>query len=102
MSGLINVGGKKAGTGVEGAHINLKVKGQNGIELLFRIKRSTKMKNLMFGYYFRQPAGRYFISYWFDGLVLQGHETPDEVLSLSHTVQKKVMQCNPKGSGQIC
>ncbi|KAI3755887.1 hypothetical protein L1987_55696 [Smallanthus sonchifolius] len=93
MSGLINVERKTASTGDNGAHINLKVQGQNGSEFWFRIKRSTKMKNLMFGYYFRQPAGRYFISYWFDGLVLQGHETPDEVLSHSHKQNIKVEGC---------
>ncbi|KAF5800897.1 putative Rad60/SUMO-like domain, Ubiquitin-like domain superfamily [Helianthus annuus] len=31
----------------QSAHINLKVKGQDGNEVFFRIKRSTQLKNLM-------------------------------------------------------
>ncbi|KAA3486850.1 small ubiquitin-related modifier 1-like [Gossypium australe] len=36
------------------AHINLKVKGQDGNEVFFRIKRSTQLKKLMNAYCDRQ------------------------------------------------
>ncbi|CAH8320361.1 unnamed protein product [Eruca vesicaria subsp. sativa] len=40
--------------GVGGAHINLKVKGHDGKEVFFRIKRSTQLKKLMNAYDFRE------------------------------------------------
>nr|ACG34085.1 hypothetical protein [Zea mays] len=39
-----------------GAHINLKVKGQDGNEVFFRIKRSTQLKKLMNAYCDRQSV----------------------------------------------
>ncbi|PKI62240.1 hypothetical protein CRG98_017374 [Punica granatum] len=38
----------------QSAHINLKVKGQDGNEVFFRIKRSTQLKKLMNAYCDRQ------------------------------------------------
>ncbi len=40
----------------QGAHINLKVKGQDGNEVFFRIKRSTQLRKLMSAYCDRQSV----------------------------------------------
>ncbi|KAK2987029.1 hypothetical protein RJ640_004755 [Escallonia rubra] len=52
MSGVTNQEEDKKPT--DQAHINLKVKGQDGNEVFFRIKRSTQLKKLMGAYCDRQ------------------------------------------------
>ncbi|CAN6708057.1 unnamed protein product [Malus baccata var. baccata] len=71
----------------QAAHINLKVKGQDGNEVFFRIKRSTQLKKLMNAYCDRQSVEMNSIAFLFDGRRLRAEQTPDEVpLSpLSHT-----------------
>ncbi|KAF3943126.1 hypothetical protein CMV_030279 [Castanea mollissima] len=54
MSGVTNQEEDKKPTD-QSAHINLKVKGQDGNEVFFRIKRSTQLKKLMNAYCDRQP-----------------------------------------------
>nr|ACG33621.1 ubiquitin-like protein SMT3 [Zea mays] len=62
-----------------GAHINLKVKGQDGNEVFFRIKRSTQLKKLMNAYCDRQSVDMNAIAFLFDGRRLRGEQTPDEL-----------------------
>ncbi|KAL6136958.1 hypothetical protein ACLB2K_062253 [Fragaria x ananassa] len=54
----------------QGAHINLKVKGQDGNEVFFRIKRSTQLKKLMNAYCDRQSVELNSIAFLFDGRLL--------------------------------
>ncbi|OMO89341.1 Ubiquitin [Corchorus capsularis] len=61
------------------AHINLKVKGQDGNEVFFRIKRSTQLKKLMSAYCDRQSVDLSSIAFLFDGRRLRGEQTPDEL-----------------------
>ncbi|XP_021274856.1 small ubiquitin-related modifier 1-like [Herrania umbratica] len=61
------------------AHINLKVKGQDGNEVFFRIKRSTQLKKLMNAYCDRQSVELNSIAFLFDGRRLRGEQTPDEL-----------------------
>ncbi|XP_010536686.1 PREDICTED: small ubiquitin-related modifier 1-like [Tarenaya hassleriana] len=61
------------------AHINLKVKGQDGNEVFFRIKRSTQLKKLMNAYCDRQSVDINSIAFLFDGRRLRGEQTPDEL-----------------------
>ncbi|KAG4112081.1 hypothetical protein ERO13_D13G141600v2 [Gossypium hirsutum] len=61
------------------AHINLKVKGQDGNEVFFRIKRSTQLKKLMNAYCDRQSVDFNSIAFLFDGRRLRVEETPDEL-----------------------
>ncbi|KAK2648998.1 hypothetical protein Ddye_016487 [Dipteronia dyeriana] len=68
------------------AHINLKVKGQDGNEVFFRIKRSTQLKKLMNAYCDRQSVEINSIAFLFDGRRLRAEQTPDEV-SFSHIIQ---------------
>ncbi|WZZ79584.1 hypothetical protein YC2023_100156 [Brassica napus] len=68
---------KKPGDG--GAHINLKVKGQDGNEVFFRIKRSTQLKKLMNAYCDRQSVDMSSIAFLFDGRRLRAEQTPDEL-----------------------
>ncbi|XAR58731.1 hypothetical protein NMG60_11014237 [Bertholletia excelsa] len=61
------------------AHINLKVKGQDGNEVFFRIKRSTALRKLMTAYCDRQSVELNSIAFLFDGRRLRGEQTPDEL-----------------------
>ncbi|CAL5336379.1 hypothetical protein CsSME_00019206 [Camellia sinensis var. sinensis] len=63
----------------QSAHINLKVKGQDGNEVFFRIKRSTQLKKLMNAYCDRQSVEMNSIAFLFDGRRLRGEQTPDEL-----------------------
>ncbi|XP_047950456.1 small ubiquitin-related modifier 1-like [Salvia hispanica] len=60
-------------------HINLKVKGQDGNEVFFRIKRSTALKKLMNAYCDRQSVEYSSIAFLFDGRRLRPEQTPDEL-----------------------
>ncbi|CAM8959255.1 hypothetical protein QQ045_003406 [Rhodiola kirilowii] len=60
-------------------HINLKVKGQDGNEVFFRIKRNTQLKKLMGAYCDRQSVELNSIAFLFDGRRLRGDQTPDEL-----------------------
>ncbi|MQL82888.1 hypothetical protein Taro_015368, partial [Colocasia esculenta] len=62
-----------------GSHINLKVKGQDGNEVFFRIKRSTQLRKLMNAYCERQSVDFQSIAFLFDGRRLRGEQTPDEL-----------------------
>ncbi|KAL8137692.1 hypothetical protein V2J09_003693 [Rumex salicifolius] len=61
------------------AHINLKVKSQDGNEVFFRIKRCTQLKKLMNAYCDRQSADLNAIAFLFDGRRLRADQTPDEL-----------------------
>ncbi|KAJ7961538.1 Small ubiquitin-related modifier [Quillaja saponaria] len=61
------------------AHINLKVKGQDGNEVFFRIKRSTQLRKLMTAYCDRQSVDLNSIAFLFDGRRLRAEQTPDEL-----------------------
>ncbi|KAK0583087.1 hypothetical protein LWI29_033187 [Acer saccharum] len=63
----------------QGAHINLKVKGQDGNEVFFRIKRSTQLRKLMTAYCDRQSVELNSIAFLFDGRRLRAEQTPDEL-----------------------
>ncbi|GFY99091.1 Small ubiquitin-related modifier like [Actinidia chinensis var. chinensis] len=65
--------------GDQSGHINLKVKGQDGNEVFFRIKRSTQLKKLMNAYCDRQSVEINSIAFLFDGRRLRGEQTPDEL-----------------------
>ena len=69
---------KKPG-GDQSGHINLKVKGQDGNEVFFRIKRSTQLKKLMNAYCDRQSVDFNSIAFLFDGRRLRAEQTPDEL-----------------------
>ncbi|KAH6795787.1 hypothetical protein C2S51_036773 [Perilla frutescens var. frutescens] len=60
-------------------HINLKVKGQEGNEVFFRIKRNTQLKKLMNAYCDRQSVEFNSIAFLFDGRRLRAEQTPDEL-----------------------
>ncbi|RAL41859.1 unnamed protein product [Cuscuta campestris] len=70
---------KPTPTADQAAHINLKVKGQDGNEVFFRIKRSTQLKKLMNAYCDRQSVDMNAIAFLFDGRRLRQEQTPDEL-----------------------
>ncbi|KAJ4911286.1 Small ubiquitin-related modifier 1 [Raphanus sativus] len=70
---------KKPGDQGPSAHINLKVKGQDGNEVFFRIKRATQLKKLMTAYCDRQSVDFNSIAFLFDGRRLRAEQTPDEL-----------------------
>ncbi|CAL9753956.1 unnamed protein product [Musa acuminata subsp. burmannicoides] len=63
----------------QSAHINLKVKSQDGNEVFFRIKRSTQLRKLMSAYCDSQSMDFNAIAFLFDGRRLRGEQTPDEL-----------------------
>ncbi|XP_061363511.1 small ubiquitin-related modifier 1-like [Gastrolobium bilobum] len=64
---------------VQGTQINIKVKGQDGNELFFRIKKSTPFRKLMNAYCDRQSVDFNSIAFLFDGRRIRGEQTPDEL-----------------------
>ncbi|KAJ8527863.1 hypothetical protein K7X08_015314 [Anisodus acutangulus] len=79
MSGVAAGEEDKKPTGDQSGHINLKVKGQDGNEVFFRIKRSTQLKKLMNAYCDRQSVDFNSIAFLFDGRRLRAEQTPDEL-----------------------
>ncbi|KAK7305162.1 hypothetical protein VNO77_43062 [Canavalia gladiata] len=79
MSGVTNNNEEDKKPSEQGAHINLKVKGQDGNEVFFRIKRSTQLKKLMNAYCDRQSVDFNSIAFLFDGRRLRAEQTPDEL-----------------------
>ncbi|GAB2228749.1 hypothetical protein Droror1_Dr00022878 [Drosera rotundifolia] len=79
MSGAAPEEDKKPGGGGEAAHINLKVKGQSGNEVFFRIKRNTQLKKLMNAYCDRESQDINAIAFLFDGRRLRGDQTPNDL-----------------------
>ncbi|KAK7320356.1 hypothetical protein VNO77_29764 [Canavalia gladiata] len=78
MSGVANEEDKKH-SDQGAAHISLKVKGQDGNETFFRIKRSTHLKKLMNAYCDRQSVDINSVAFLFDGRRLRAEQTPDEL-----------------------
>ncbi|PHT51862.1 hypothetical protein CQW23_06324 [Capsicum baccatum] len=66
-------------TSDQSGHINFKVKTQDGNEVFFRIKRSTKLKKLMNAYCDRKSVYFNSIACLFDGRRLRAEQTPDEL-----------------------
>ncbi|KAI7731019.1 hypothetical protein M8C21_017413 [Ambrosia artemisiifolia] len=79
MSRVNNDEDKKPGTADQGAHINLKVKNQDNVELFFKIKRNTQLKKLMNAYCDRMSVELNSIVFLFDGRRIRGDQTPDEL-----------------------
>lgn len=71
------VKGENDGEGSE--HINLKVKGQDGNIVHFKIKKKTQLKKLMEAYCARQSLQMDQIRFLFDGNRLRDTQTPDEL-----------------------
>ncbi|GAB2233780.1 hypothetical protein Droror1_Dr00003009 [Drosera rotundifolia] len=78
MSGATEKEKKPAPDGAA-AHINLKVKGKDGNEVFFRIKRGTQLKKLMNAYCDRQSYDLNSIAFLFDGRRLRADQTPQEL-----------------------
>ncbi|XP_077216610.1 small ubiquitin-related modifier 1-like [Tasmannia lanceolata] len=79
MSGVTNNQEVDKKPNDQSAHINLKVKGQDGNEVFFRIKRSTQLRKLMNAYCDRQSVDFNSIVFLFDGRRLQVEQTPDQL-----------------------
>mmetsp|Transcript_18082 Transcript_18082/g.69951 ORF Transcript_18082/g.69951 Transcript_18082/m.69951 type:complete len:100 (+) Transcript_18082:57-356(+) len=60
-------------------HINLRVVGQNGNEVYFKIRRNTPLRKLMNAYCDRQSLGRDTVRFLVDGERLQDDATPDSL-----------------------
>ncbi|VVB16067.1 unnamed protein product [Arabis nemorensis] len=65
--------------GDDGAHIILKVKSQDGDEVLFKIRGNTQLKNLMYAYCDRRGLKIDAFSFFFDMRRLRREQTPDEL-----------------------
>merc|ERR1711959_733567 len=59
--------------------INIKVKGPDGSEVFFKIKKRTQMKKLMDAYCSRSGQDPKSIRFLFEGERIQATQTPDEL-----------------------
>lgn len=62
-----------------GDHINLKVVGQDGNEVFFKIKKHTALKKLMEAYCQRQGVSSGSIRFLYDGRRVMAEQTPKEL-----------------------
>ncbi|CAE6241678.1 unnamed protein product [Arabidopsis arenosa] len=60
------------------AHVILKVKSQDGDEVLFKNKKNTPLRKLMYVYCDRRGLKLDAFAFMFDGARIRGTETPDE------------------------
>mmetsp|Transcript_8403 Transcript_8403/g.34112 ORF Transcript_8403/g.34112 Transcript_8403/m.34112 type:complete len:92 (-) Transcript_8403:118-393(-) len=60
-------------------HISLKVKGQDGQEVFFKIKKTAKLGKMMKAYAERQAIGQDSIRFVFDGMRLNENQSPAEL-----------------------
>ena len=60
-------------------HINIKVKGQDGTEIYFKIKRTTQLKKLMDAYCSRQGIQANMCRFIFDGERIKDDDTPESL-----------------------
>jgi len=66
-------------SGASSDHINLKVSGQDGAEVHFKIKRTTQLKKLMDAYCQRQGKNPASVRFLLDGVRIEGTQTPKEL-----------------------
>lgn len=66
----------------ESAHINLKVQGQDGSVVHFKIKRNTPLRKLMNAYCERTGVRQPQVRFQFDGTRLNDTDTPIKVIFL--------------------
>uniref|UniRef100_A0A4W6FL75 Small ubiquitin like modifier 3a n=1 Tax=Lates calcarifer TaxID=8187 RepID=A0A4W6FL75_LATCA len=71
----------KEGVKTENDHINLKVAGQDGSVVQFKIKRHTPLSKLMKAYCERQGLSIRQIRFRFDGQPINETDTPAQVCS---------------------
>ncbi|CAM6114627.1 unnamed protein product [Calypogeia fissa] len=83
-----------------GGHINLKVKGQDGGEVFFRIKSSATLRKLMNAYCERQSVDASSIAFLFDGRRLRAEQTPAE-LDMEDGDEIDAM-LHQTGGGRLC
>ncbi|KAK1430939.1 hypothetical protein QVD17_14074 [Tagetes erecta] len=79
MSTLNNVEHKKPVTDDQETRITLKVINQDGIEVFFRMKRSTMLQRLINAYCVRHYMNPSRVTFLFDRRLIRGDETPDEM-----------------------
>uniref|UniRef100_A0A8C8Y0R5 Ubiquitin-like domain-containing protein n=1 Tax=Panthera leo TaxID=9689 RepID=A0A8C8Y0R5_PANLE len=72
----------KEGVKTENDHINLKVAGQDGSVVQFKIKRHTPLSKLMKAYCERQGLSMRQIRFRFDGQPINETDTPAQVRKL--------------------
>lgn len=60
-------------------HLNLKVKGTDGNEVFFKIKRSTALRKLMDAYCSRLGVASNSVRFLYDGDRIQPDQTPEEL-----------------------
>ncbi|XP_075482055.1 small ubiquitin-related modifier 1-like [Primulina tabacum] len=65
--------------GYSSVHIYLKVKDQDGNEIVSRIKRNTQLKKVTNHYCEKQSVDLNSITFLFEGRRIRGKQTPDEL-----------------------
>uniref|UniRef100_A0A3B5BIV9 Small ubiquitin-related modifier 3 n=1 Tax=Stegastes partitus TaxID=144197 RepID=A0A3B5BIV9_9TELE len=83
----------KEGVKTENDHINLKVAGQDGSVVQFKIKRHTPLSKLMKAYCERQGLSIRQIRFRFDGQPINETDTPAQVLTSPYGVPTSSSAC---------
>uniref|UniRef100_A0A2I3GUN5 Small ubiquitin-related modifier 2 n=1 Tax=Nomascus leucogenys TaxID=61853 RepID=A0A2I3GUN5_NOMLE len=83
----------KEGVKTENDHINLKVAGQDGSVVQFKIKRHTPLSKLMKAYCERQGLSMRQIRFRFDGQPINETDTPAQVWSWLRVVPGRLPIC---------
>ncbi|XP_019655057.2 small ubiquitin-related modifier 3 [Ailuropoda melanoleuca] len=76
---VVKVVGRQEGVKTENDHINLKVAGQDGSVVQFKIKRHTPLSKLMKAYCERQGLSMRQIRFRFDGQPINETDTPAQL-----------------------
>ncbi|XP_060040346.1 small ubiquitin-related modifier 3-like isoform X2 [Erinaceus europaeus] len=90
----------KEGVKAESDHVNLKVAGQDGSVVQFKIKRLTPLSKLMKAYCERQGLSMQQIRFQFDGQPIRETDTPAQ-LEMENEDTIGVFQQQTGGSGGV-
>uniref|UniRef100_A0A8C8LW75 Small ubiquitin-related modifier n=1 Tax=Oncorhynchus tshawytscha TaxID=74940 RepID=A0A8C8LW75_ONCTS len=85
----------KEGVKTENDHINLKVAGQDGSVVQFKIKRHTPLSKLMKAYCERQGLSIRQIRFRFDGQPINETDTPSQLEMEDEDTIDVFQQCTP-------
>jgi hypothetical protein len=77
--------GEEAGESGEKETITLKLRSSGREEMLFKVKKTTKMQKIMDSYASRIGVGTNTLRFVFDGQKVDGETTPKMLVSLSET-----------------
>ncbi|XP_022148070.1 small ubiquitin-related modifier 1-like [Momordica charantia] len=82
-------------------YVNIKVNGQDGSEVYFRVRKKTQLKKLMASYCQRQGQDQRIVAFLLDGHHITGNQTPEQ-LELKDGDEIDAMNHHGGGGGANC